>query len=149
MPSKQNKTNINCVPSNYDELPQEIKDRYVTTDDLKNEKFIILTDFQGLEQLSVKTSNENIVNTIKHITKDSKDNKIKVFSSVLSSLLEYRWKVKELYEKGGVSWQNVLDDLVLYYCYRAILFNKAIPIISINDFDEKIKSSGVNFFKSY
>ena len=37
--------------------------------------------------------------------------------------------VDELYQRGGVAWSNFMNDIIIYYGCRWVLFNKPAPVI--------------------
>lgn len=37
-----------------------------------------------------------------------------------------------LYNEQGKDWQNLMQDIIIFYCARNILFGKPIPIIPID-----------------
>ena len=45
--------------------------------------------------------------------------------------------------EGGRPWSNFCDDLVNYYCYRAVLFKRPIPVLTQAQYDDLVKKRGV------
>jgi hypothetical protein len=116
-----------CRPSNFNELPDEVKSLYVTAEELP-EKFMVQCDFEGMRDIRVITSNNHITSILDIIK--SKGVKT-VYLQALGRMLAYHKISDNIYKKGGKIWDELCFDIVIYYCCRVLLFNKPIPIVKM------------------
>jgi hypothetical protein len=101
------------------------KQMYETEEDV-NKTFLVKCDFKGLETVQIMTSHKMIVRMIKKIKALNVKN---VYHNNLIKMIAYSKTIEEIYAKGGQEWDFLCGDVILYYCVRAILFDKPIPII--------------------
>jgi hypothetical protein len=127
MPGKRTNTKPNCLPSNYDDLPEEEKQKYKSTDDIIGSSLWVYSDIEGLDKIAIETFREFVDQTIDDFNKLSKTCQKKMILNNLAYLLEFRGKIDEIYKTP--EWKKFSNILVQYYCFRAVLFNKPIPIV--------------------
>jgi hypothetical protein len=129
MPNKQtnNKKEYDCRPENFNELSEATKELYKSMDELQGKNIMVVCEIEGLTGIAIKTTHKYIADGLKDFEKMNKEKKQFIFCSMLSNILKYRGKIDKIYNKGRV-WQNLCDDIVLYYCARVVMFNKPIPL---------------------
>ena len=74
----------------------------------------------------VRTTKQAICELILIMKKDKEDFLRHLFVRLSKSIQNAN--SHELYKKGGVEWRKFMDDILLYYACRFILFNKQMPI---------------------
>jgi hypothetical protein len=85
------------------------------------------TKIPQLEEVAVTTSNKSILKCFGEMTLDEAKH---VFVATWMSMVNTLEKatVDEMYEEKGEAWQNLCDDIVLFYVARSIVFKNPIPI---------------------
>lgn len=117
------------------EVERAPEDQYMSGDQV--EEYIatisghiaIACDIEGLNDIAVATTHTEIQDTITKFSKDTDLTKC-FFKGTYKNISNWIGKTEEVYEKGGDEWDNFCSDLVLYYCARAVLLNRPIPILS-------------------
>jgi hypothetical protein len=117
-----------CRPENFEELQDDIKKLYATVEDMDDKNLMIVCDFKGMEDVAIKTTNETIKAWMKLMAKDN-NNIDKIFKEYFKRMVCYTETKDEIYEKGGKDWDDLSDDVMIYYCARALKFKKAIPVV--------------------
>lgn len=113
-----------CRPDNFEERQKNL---YATVEDMDGKNLMIVCDFKGMEDVVVKTTNETIKVWMKLMAKDN-NNIDKIFKKYFERMLSYTKTKDAIYEKGGKDWADLTDDVLTYYCARALKFKKAIPV---------------------
>ena len=119
---------MDCRPSNFNNLPNDVKAQYANSKDV-GEKFAVQCDFEGLKDIRVITMHQHIQDTLdginEHGVKDT-------YIHALKLMVEYSQKdTDKIYKKKGKVWQDMCEDIVIYYCCRALLFKKPIPVFKM------------------
>lgn len=89
----------------------------------------IACDIEGFDDVAVATTNLEVEGIVEMCEKDRAKAK-GIFNGTLKQIVKWRGQVDTLFDKGGVDWDNFCSDIVLYYCARAVLLGRPIPIIS-------------------
>ena len=129
MPNKpaNSKKEYDCRPENFNDLPEATKELYKSVDDLKGKNIMVVCEIEGLTDICIETTHSYIEDGVKDFENMDKQKKQFIFFSMLSNILKHRGKIDEIYNKDRI-WQNLCDDIVLYYCARVVMFNKPIPL---------------------
>jgi hypothetical protein len=119
---------MDCRPSNFNDLPKEVKAKYVCSKHVPKE-FMVQCDFEGLKDIRVITSDSHIQERLEGI----RERGVKMtYLHALKLMVEYSQKdTDKIYKKQGKIWQNMCEDIVIYYCCRVLLFKKPIPIVKM------------------
>lgn len=124
-----------CRPANFDSLPATEKSRYMTPEEVEeivataSGHIAIACAVEGFEDIAVATTNTEVEEFIEMFQKNKKQAK-GVFAGTFREISKHRGKTDELYQKGGVDWDNFCNDILLWTCARCVLINKPIPILS-------------------
>jgi hypothetical protein len=119
---------MDCRPSNFNNLPNEVKALYKDRNDLAD-NFAVQCDFDGLTDIRVMTTHSYIFKALDDI---KKGNVRDMYCFFLKKMVLYSQKdTDKIYAKQGKAWQNMCDDIVLYYCCRVVLFKKPIPVVEM------------------
>lgn len=86
----------------------------------------------GFPELVVETTADSVSKQLKSLKRHLKQSKIQFFLT-LKSIEKALSIAKEkdfltMYEEQGEPWQNLMDDVMLYYCSRFLLFKTPMPI---------------------
>lgn len=125
---------FDCRPENYDSLSREEKARYASAEDVEEQvatisgHIFIGCDISGCENVAVASTHAEVEETIRDFHRDKEDAKA-CFAGALNNIAKYRGKIDEVYRRGGEEWDNLLCDIKLYYCARAVLLKRPIPIL--------------------
>lgn len=93
--------------------------------------------------LVIKSKNEDICKVMTYLSK-SKDKRVRKEFMNVSRLIALCPKTTDrLKEEGGMAWTNFCNDVINYYCYRAQLFKRPIPVISQAQYDDLCAQRGV------
>jgi len=118
-------SDLDCRPDNFKDLSEEVKKNYMNTKDIGEQQIVVVCDFKGMEDVRIKTRNITIENTIKYI---KEHNTREIYRHACIMMLLHQKFVEQVFQTGGKLVDDLSDDVVIYYCARAILFNKPIPI---------------------
>ena len=105
-----------------------MKSLYPKEEDMIDKNVMIVCDFKGMEDIAVKTTHKTIKVWMKLMAKDNNDID-KIFKKHFELMVSYTKTKDAIYEKGGKEWADLVDDVLIYYCARALKFKKAIPVV--------------------
>jgi hypothetical protein len=109
-------------------LPDEMKSLYPKAEDMIGKKMMIICDFKGMEDIAVQTTEATIKDAIEFF-RNRPVSVQEIFKEYFKRMMCYTKTKDAIYEKGGKDLDCLSDDIMVYYCVRALLFNKAIPIV--------------------
>jgi len=150
---------IDCRPENFSSLPADKQRRFADAAQVEAEvatisgHIFIVSDFDDIKGVAVATTNAEVEDTIRGFIADPESAKA-CFVGGLRNIVRYRdptgKKIDKLYKKGGKDWDNFLSDLKLYYCARAVLQKRPIPINQTKqEHRNRIIPEGTNQWESF
>jgi len=150
---------IDCRPENYSSLSAAEQRRFADSAQVEAEvatisgHIFIVSDFDDIKGVAVATTNAEVEDTIRGFIADPEAAKA-CFVGGLRNIVRYRdptgKKIDKLYKKGGKDWDNFLADLKLYYCARAVLQKRPIPINQTKqEHRNRIIPEGTNQWESF
>lgn len=84
----------------------------------------------GHPDVAVATTTTKISKTFDWLS-DKPDKPAVVFASAWKAIKAVN--ADELYRRGGRAWQDLMDDIVIFYVARQMLFNKPVPVVQHPD----------------
>ena len=150
---------IDCRPENYSSLSAAEQRRFADSAQVEAEvatisgHIFIVSDFEDIKGVAVATTNAEVEDTIRGFIANPEAAKA-CFTGGLRNIVKYRdptgKKIDKLYKKGGKDWDNFLADLKLYYCARAVLQKRPIPINQTKqEHRKRIIPEGTNQWESF
>jgi len=150
---------FDCRPENYSSLSAAEQRRFADAAQVEAEvatisgHIFIVSDFEDIKGVAVATTNDEVEDTIRGFIADPESAKA-CFVGGLRNIVRYRdptgKKIDKLYKKGGKDWDNFLADLKLYYCARAVLQKRPIPINQTKqEHRNRIIPEGTNQWESF
>ena len=128
---------LDCRPENFSSLSAADQSRFADAARVEAEiatisgHIFIVSDFEDIKGVGVATTNDEVEDTIRGFIADPESAKA-CFVGGLRNIVRYRdptgKKIDDLYKNGGKEWDDFLADLKLYYCARAVLQKRPIPI---------------------
>lgn len=106
---------------------------YVRGDEITEEQVLYVSAFPLTGQkVSVRTTHKHIMDGLKSIGDESKEELRNVYRSVYQSISGFNAdnivrRIQQGDRKAKEEWQDFCDDVVLGYCVRLVLHDKAIP----------------------
>jgi hypothetical protein len=93
--------------------------------------------------LVIKSRNDDICSVMKELSTMPVKKMRKEFMTVSRLIALCPKTTDRLKEEGGLPWTNFCNDIANYYCYRATLFKRPIPVISQAQYDDLCAKRGV------
>jgi hypothetical protein len=93
--------------------------------------------------LVVQAKNEDIAKVITELTNTPVARLRREFMVVSKNINIPMVITDRLKQEGGRPWSNFCDDLVNYFCYRAVLFKRPIPVLNQKQYEDLINRRGV------
>jgi hypothetical protein len=119
-------SNLDCRPENFNELPEEKKKLYANGEDVKNKRFMVVSDFFMMEDVAVQTTHKTIASLIRKAKNE--EDPTKLLDQYFKRMVIYTQLKDQFFEEQGKAWQRLCDDLVTFYCIRAVVLKMPIPI---------------------
>ena len=107
---------------------------YCHADDYKDE-FVFIGAEDFCPGVVVKTTHKQIQHLVEVIKKETRKEMAQMFSRIWVSIKHT--DIEKAFKEQGEMWGNLMDDIVLIYAYRWMLFNKPISIIKLPQDAEK------------
>lgn len=84
---------------------------------------------QQYSSFMVKTPHNEIKEAIETARNETISEQMRIFQSISNEVTKYdEQTLKHYWFNGKPQFQDWCDDVVLYYVYRLVLFNEAIPL---------------------
>jgi hypothetical protein len=102
--------------------------KFIHSDDYADE-FVVIDASDVCPGVAIKHPHKQLQQFIEDIKKEPKQEWARVFKRVWAVIK--LTDVEKAYEKQGEAWGNLCDDIIIFYAYRWLLFNKPIPLIKM------------------
>ena len=106
-------------------------------DEISPDQILFMDAFPitGVEGITIQTTHEQVMDSIKEAEKLTEEEQKEVYRSVIRALMEAvldRRAFDRIYEENGETWQDFCNDLLIGYTLRFKLFQKEIPICQMS-----------------
>lgn len=147
---------LDCRPANFSSLSASEQSRYMDGEQIEDRiatisgHILLACEVEGIKGVAVATTHAELEDLMIGFTKKKNEARA-CFEGALRNITRYRSGTNDLtdqlYEQGGQEWENFLQDLKIYYCARAVLFQRPIPILG-NVPRDRVIPEGINKWRS-
>lgn len=96
-------------------------------DDNTEEEIYISSKDIGFPDIVVKSTNTQVSKLCKKCAKLGRANACRMMNDIYKEIKDKN--VDQLYQEKGTEWQNLVDDIVLFYCARFAAFKMRMPVV--------------------
>lgn len=141
---------IDCRPADFASLSPAEQGRYMDGEGIEETVATISGQIFvscDITKLAVATTHTEITDYLTILSRKQEHARF-VFEGTLRNIVGNKDKIDALFEKGGKEWNDLCNDVVLYYCARCLIQKRPIPI-SGNVPRDRVMPGGGKRFNSF